>query len=234
MSLENQKQSKEYNSPFHHDVEQLNDELEQTHFEDKEVIIGSATTFTKTKCELETVAGSKNICEQKDNSDSEGQQCKTEGQNKTENQKKTYFEMSGADDADEIELSGVFDYVNVKYGTPKTQLTNLLENGCYKTVLVDSSGAGCGPNIKCPVEARVCLPTPSHKICEQPNPLNKSSIVAAMGVFSPVSEVRQASSHRTQPKLVYVSGKETKTGPTESLQFESRFESGNLHQVFQL
>lgn len=126
-----------------------------------------------------------------------------------------------------IDLPGVFDYVNIKYGTSRTQLRNLLEKGCYDTVRIDSSGLGSGPNIKCPVEAHVNLPTPNHKTFE-----STQSNMTAMGVScdgQPVSEENPSNG-----TLVYERGKETKPISTRTLQFESRFECGNLMQAFEL
>lgn len=239
-SLENLKQTKEGNSRLHAAVEQ------KSHLEDEDI---NTTALNKHKCELEMAPG-KNSSEQVNNGEGREAQSKTEVQNKTDgrskvegksNQNKTEGQTEVSGDqfkrecqiqaTEEIELSGAFYYVNVKYGTPNTQLRNLLEKGCYEAVLVDTSGVGSGPKIKCPVEAHVYLPTPTHKVCEQPNPLNKSCIVAATGDFAPVSGIGQT--YRNQPKLVYASGNETKTGPAGSLQFESRFESGNLMQAFQ-
>lgn len=133
-----------------------------------------------------------------------------------------------------IELSGVFDYVNTKYGTPRTQLRNLSEKGYFETVLVDSSGVGSGPNIKCPAEAHLHLPTPTHKTSDVKLPSIVTSVaVSYVPPLLSLSEITTLTHHRNKAKLVYSSQKETMLSEG-SLQFESRFESGNLLQAFKL
>jgi hypothetical protein len=154
--------------------------------------------------------------------------------------------------SEDIELPEVFNYVNIKYGAPKAQLRNLLEQGYYDTILHDSSGVGAGPNIKYPVEAPVFFPTPYHgSKCES---LGSSFEVRVTSDVMSIPE--ETLYHGNQAKLVYATKVAGKVRTTEyvaardkrtvvakekekpasigSLQFESRFESGNLFQAFQM
>lgn len=116
--------------------------------------------------------------------------------------------LASIHDGDEISLPPIFDYVNINYGTPKSQLKVLLEQGSYKTRNVI-----CGKSelvIKCPVESRVFLPTPNHRghdtSCDE--------------VLVPDVNFGLIDGHVTFSR--------------GSLQFESRFESGNLLRVAQM
>lgn len=146
-----------------------------------------------------------------------------------------------SDDAGAVDLCGVFNYVNTKYGVARTQLRKLTEKGCYDTVTVDTSGVGAGPNIRCPIESCILLPTPKLET-QKPNPEIKSTCTAN------ITTARHATTSVTSPspstsspmhcihrgKLVYKTGQETCLLPVGGLQFESRFECGNLSQAFQL
>lgn len=154
-------------------------------------------------------------------------------------------------------LSGILDYVNVKYGVPRNQLKNLSEKGCYKTKIVDTSGCGSGPSIKFPLESHKYLPTPKHGnyktkiekgscqstanetvVCET----NYKTKIENGNCQSTANETVvcdtsiESSSHgSSRGNLVYASGQETKVGLSSgSLEFESGFESGNLLQAFHL
>lgn len=130
---------------------------------------------------------------------------------------------------------GIFTYVHNKYGTPRTQLQNLSEKGCYETIAIDSSGVGSGPMLNYPVEALVCLPTPRHNFgpnisCDQKK---KCTVNTDKTVFSEVTSVALPTS-RIRGKLVYATGQETDHDVIGGLQFESRFESGNLLKAIRL
>ena len=121
-------------------------------------------------------------------------------------------------------LSRVFSYVNGKYGVARSQLKHLVEDGNYKTITIDSSGVGYGPNIKCPVESNLCLATPHHGVLE----LSKNADL------EDIPEMTSLSSSITRDELVYSSSDGIATPSIVGLEFESRFESGNLLQAFQL
>ena len=121
-------------------------------------------------------------------------------------------------------LSGVFNYVNDKYGVARSQLRHLVEDGNYNTITIDSSGVGSGPNIKCPVESYLCLATPHHGVLE----LNKNE------KETDLEDIPVMTSCITRDMLIYSSSGGISTPSVVGLQFESRFESGNLLQAFQL
>ena len=118
-------------------------------------------------------------------------------------------------------------YVHAKYGTPRTQLQNLSEKGSYKTTTIDSSGIGSGPMLNYPVEALICLPTPRHNCggsCDQEEKCTVNT----------TDETDTSVAHLTSGKLIYTTGQETDHEVIGGLQFESRFESGNLSQAIRL
>ena len=145
------------------------------------------------------------------------------GQNNAHDVHGNNVAMVCADDA--INLPAIFDYINIKYGVPRTQLRNLSEKGCYNTFLNDSSGVGAGPNIKYPVEACVHFPTPNHL---------KTNCKPSTTIPSINSSELTTIHCKTKAKLVYTTEEEVKAVPKGSLRFESRFESGNLYQAHQL
>lgn len=130
-------------------------------------------------------------------------------------------------DDTEIFLPEVLDYVNLKYGTPRAQLKKLTEQGYYETVNIDTSGIGLGPIIKCPVESQVLLPTPNHRK-HKPTPRNTSENTALL-TKDAEDQVKKGS---TGSKLVYENGQVAYC--RDGLEFESRFESGNLLKAFQM
>lgn len=216
----------------HHAEEWLfgEDDVETTQHEKRAIGIAdkSNNNICEPKRKLDDAIG-KNISGLK-NGSLEGQNNDTQYHGVTNVGADTHSTVGavGAVGIEEItDLPRVLDYVNIKYGTSRTQLRNLSEKGCYDTILVDSSGVGSGPNIKCPVEAHVYLPTPNHKTCEPS--------VTAIRVSCDVKPVSEENlNYGTKVKPVYERGEETKPVSTRSLQFESRFESGNLMQAFEL
>lgn len=146
------------------------------------------------------------------------------------------------DNDDEIILPEVLDYVNIKYGTPRAQLKKLTEQGSYETVNVDTSGIGSGPIIKCPVESQVLLPTPYHESSSTVSSLSSDSAKLSTHkrrsscenaiINKVVTDIASTSSfHSLESRLVYESGQVAFMG---GLEFESRFESGNLLKAFQM
>lgn len=135
---------------------------------------------------------------------------------------------------EELKLPGIFQYVNSKYGAPQKQLKNLLEKGCYDTRVIDTSGVGTGPNIKCPVESNIFLPTPSHGNGQlSSDPCSKPLDVPATHFPDTTEKAAQCSIF----PLVFTCGHEIPfergVGPN-TLKFESRFESGNLSRALQM
>lgn len=139
-----------------------------------------------------------------------------------------------------IALPGILDYVNIKYGTPRTQLKNLSEKGFFETVVVDTSGVGSGPVIHCPVESHVYLPTPKHKNCGTTLHDHRNKMIGVNQVPICDNSSTDAKLTFTLPlpssggRLVYGSEQEKQNAFMGCLEFESRFESGNLFQAFQL
>lgn len=135
-----------------------------------------------------------------------------------------------------INLSGLLQYVNSKYGAPRAQLKNLSEAGHYQTAIIDTSGIGNGPCIRHPVESNIFLSTPKHitmpyKVKNEEGTVihkvkRKEETFAANGLN------RASASLLPSGQLVYTTGEEeTVRG---DLEFESRFESGNLKQAIQM
>ncbi len=132
-----------------------------------------------------------------------------------------------------IQLLGIYEYVHDKYGTPRKQLKNLVEKGFYETKVIDTSGMGSGPNIMCPTESHIILATPNLETTHlnstnklAPNPCNK---LADHGATTSLNSTLPLNS------LVFASGQEIEaTLKCNTLEFESRFESGNLSKAFQM
>lgn len=118
---------------------------------------------------------------------------------------------------------GIFNYVHSKYGTPRTQLQSLSENGSYETTTIDSSGVGSGPMLNYPVEALVCLPTPRHNFGSNPSCDQEENNTSVAPPTSRISKSVYATGHETDQEVI-----------GQGLQFESRFESGNLAQAIRL
>ena len=116
----------------------------------------------------------------------------------------------------EFSLPQVLEYVSVKYGVPRIQLNKLNTDGHYATVAINTSDDGSGPIIKCPLESRVILPTPCHK-------KTVSQANAEVGHDVP-PDVMNSSMVNEGGHVAFVNG----------LEFESRFESGNLLKVVQM
>ena len=140
----------------------------------------------------------------------------------------TYVTVTnGSEDDDPIQLSGVLEYVNSKYGVPKKQLKSLFEMGHYETHVIDSSGKGSGPHIKFPLESHICLPTPNH---ESTLLLENTPETPQMCTARKCSTLPRVNAN----SLVYASEHNDVRMKHNTLEFESRFESGNLSQAFQM
>ena len=126
-------------------------------------------------------------------------------------------------------VSMLFSYVNSKYGTPVDQLQHLSSSGCFKSGSIESSGDGSGSVIFFPPEANITLPTPTHSVNTSPIlfPLKlgiESSHIS--NVISPAGRLNLENSHGQL--------KEKAPTPNLRLQFESRFEGGNLQQAIEM
>lgn len=130
----------------------------------------------------------------------------------------------------EIILPGILDYVHVKYGTPRLQLKSLSERGQYQTNSIDTSGCGAGPEIRCPVESHVHFATPHHQ--SQSESVQHCETVTSRTPGAVEEHPVVAAAVPNMEHLIYSTGGELAV--TGDLQFESRFESGNLQRVYQL
>lgn len=125
-----------------------------------------------------------------------------------------------------VELPGVLEYVHMKYGTPYSQLKVLSESGHFKTNAVDTSGKGLGPTIKCPIESQVCLPTPSHAQLKKVG--RKKATLGGMPLPASID-----STSLMGPEL-HIAKTDMDLKCSGKLEFESRFESGNLWKTSQV
>ena len=130
-------------------------------------------------------------------------------------------------------LSGIMDYVHSKYGTPKAQLKKLSKMGCYETNAIDTSGVGTGPTIKCPIESHICLSTPNleHYSRHQSSKIISQQEARGHHVCA-ARQMVSASADSSRSRLIYSSEQEIIV--TKNLEFESKFESGNLQQAYEL
>ena len=121
--------------------------------------------------------------------------------------------------------SGLMHYMSTKYGTPIEHLHNLSSSGTFKTVSFDSSSCGRGPIIRCPPEANLSLPTPTHLMSLSPTlfPLNTTDSCKT------THDIRCLRGEREVTKSVCECA--DGGGSTLSLKFESSFEGGNLQQA---
>lgn len=156
------------------------------------------------------------------------------------------------------------EYVNVKYGVPSDQLLHLSSTGSFRTRVVDTAGLGGGPFIHVPVEANILFPTPSHvSSCSllkslSPDHDNSSSqfkssktnhghvqvegsIWCQSNSLMPAGQDNtKASSIQSTPfvfgtkQIVYSGGAKDVVTSHNGLQFEARFEGGNLQQAVQV
>ena len=132
------------------------------------------------------------------------------------------------------QVQTVFDYLHLKYGTPYNQLEHLANHGCFK----------CSNGENKPVDSRMRWPK------ERPIVISGPRLVMTEATQSVSSEATNFSSSSVDAQSsegisVYdcnmedsaVSGqdKDIMESPgNNQLRFESRFESGNLHQAMQV
>lgn len=127
-------------------------------------------------------------------------------------------------------LPPLLQYVSSKYGTPTNQLMCFCSTGSFISNTVDSSGSGCGPNICCPREANICLPTPVHS---ESNLQTKFPIVHSIPSSAMTYAQYHAADHEKEIGSIEQGkdvGSVISTGKRSrsQLTFESRFEGGNL------
>ena len=122
----------------------------------------------------------------------------------------------------------VYDYLRTKYGTPYVQLENLMKHGRF-VCTGGSSVVGVDRRLSWPVECNIALPTPS---------LSSLHLQPRVPFFpdGPVLGLARPSFHRTPDSSIVVYDRLSDTQSSRSmedgvLKFESRFESGNLHQA---
>ena len=151
------------------------------------------------------------------------------------------------------------DYVHSKYGVPTEQLSHVLTQQGLNSRTVDTSGCGRGPLIRVPIEASVLLPTPTHGtpthntpthgrayhttnshtvLTTQTPPPDKATLANADSTLSP-HPPPQHSHHPSPPHSHHPPPPQhppahTTPGSEEGLQFEARFECGNLHKTQQM
>ncbi len=117
-------------------------------------------------------------------------------------------------------LSGIYEYVHDKYGCPYSQLLLVAKSQSFQTSVIDTSGCGKGPLIRSPVESNICLGTPKHFYID-----SKKDKVKPTVIHRKSSLTQEASSRDDKSK------KCNRANAKGTLEFESRFESGNLWKV---
>ncbi len=141
----------------------------------------------------------------------------------------------GGSKEDVVHLSELMDYVHKKYGIPKYQLKQLLKRGVYETNILDtSSGEECigpCPTIRCPVESHVCLATPNHDDSTLPHDDVNDVRPTSRLVHGDHECDTSLPSISPRGKLVYSTGKYEDQQNVGNLNFESKFESGNLQKA---
>ena len=130
-------------------------------------------------------------------------------------------------------LGAVYSYILNKYGTPHQQLEALMKRGRFRCHHADiNSHIGIDKRIRWPLECNIALPTPKfskHQLAVN-FPMQYSGPV--LGASRPRQNHHSASVSTTS-SLVYDCEAEREDIDMGSgvLQFESRFESGNLRQA---
>ena len=143
------------------------------------------------------------------------------------------------------DLTGIYEYVHQKYGCPHSQLSLLSKSKRFKTRSLDTSGCGCGPIINSPIESKISLSTPKHFdcICESESRVGPSPDCSHFVRRHDCDVHNKDNKGHRPPPTCLRSGKRNNSNDnsrnkeyvlTEQLEFESKFESGNLWKTSQM
>ena len=136
----------------------------------------------------------------------------------------------------------VSEYVNSKYGVPMEQLLHLTSTGSFQTHIIDSTGDGSGPFINVPLEANILFPTPQHVTTASHFTSSHTPNIGDNTRVQPHSSIQNSTNvpkdtPRSKPgarQVVYNGSSSDRVCPSNGLQFEARFEGGNLQQAVQM
>ncbi len=138
--------------------------------------------------------------------------------------------VEGDKPAEKKEPQTVYDYLHQKYGTCYEQLQSLMSTGKFRC----SNGKECGivgmdERIRWPTECNITQPSPK---------LTSNNLQVNVPFFpdAPILGHARPLFHRTPQDCTAVFEKASDTQVLEDgvLKFESRFESGNLHQAIKV
>ena len=119
----------------------------------------------------------------------------------------------------------VYEYLSAKYGIPIAQLKHLTKRGSYKT---KAMACGDGGSIRWPIEANIAVPTPKHTATCSNSSVQEDRALANGDGCEGGEGVRR------RGRQVYSCDGGGGGGGEGVLEFEARFESGNLQQALQV
>ena len=130
----------------------------------------------------------------------------------------------------------VFDYLHLKYGTPYHQLQHLANHGCFKCT--NGENKPVDSRMKWPKERRIVTAAPQLVTTEANQSVSETTDFSRVpSVDTRCSSVGISvydSSIDDSAVSDQNSSNNQENGATSKLRFESRFESGNLHQAMQV